>query len=117
LGLEHAQDAEVMIGVLEIIFRHHPVARGKGVPRQLLVFFEHVLGVAANLDVFRAVRVEGAVHILLRLTPAAITAIAAAAIAAALTFHTLEVSHRVLTVCALIVRPALGSRAGACCAI
>ncbi len=103
-----------MVGVLKIVLRQHPVAGRKGVPRELLVLFKHVLGVSADLDVIGAVGVERPVDVLLWLTAAA--GAATIPVAAPLPFHTLEVSHRVLTVCTLIVRPSPGFR-GACCAI
>jgi hypothetical protein len=80
----------------------------------LLVFLEHVLGVTANLDVVGTIGVERPIDVLLRLAAAAGSA--TISVAAPLPFHPLEVSHRVLTVCALIVRPNPGFR-GACCAI
>ena len=77
-----------MLGVLEIVLRQNPVAGGRRVPGQLLVLLEDMLGVAPHLDAVRAVRIEGAVRIvLLGFIPAA------SAIAPALTLHALEISH------------------------
>ena len=70
-GLQRTQHAEIVVGVLEVVLRHHPVSGREGVASQLLVLLEHVLGVAANLDVVRSVGVEGAIGVLLRLAAAA----------------------------------------------
>jgi hypothetical protein len=93
-GLKHPQDAEIVLGVLQIVLRQHPVASRGGVSGQLAVLVVHMLGVAADLHIVRTVGIEGAVDVLTRL--AAVAAAAAATIAATLAFHTLEVSHRAL---------------------
>src|SRR5690606_11349055 len=92
LRLHGAQQSEVVLGVLQVVFGQHPVARRTRVTGQLLVFLEHVLGVAAHLHAVGPVGVEGPVRVLLWLAPAA------APVAAALTLHTLEISHSSLTV-------------------
>lgn len=89
LRLHGAQDPEIMLGVLKIVLGEHPVAGRAGVTRQLLVLLIHVLGGAANLDAVRPVGIEGPVCVVLRFA----TAATAAAIAAPLTLHTLEISH------------------------
>jgi len=77
-----------VFGVLEIVLRQDPVAGRRRVAGELLVLLENVLGVAPHLDAVGAVRIEGAVRVvLLGLVPAA------SAIASALTLHALEISH------------------------
>jgi hypothetical protein len=89
IRLDGAQDAEVVLGVLQVVFSEHPVARRRGVARQLLVLFVDALGRAAHLHAFRTVRVERAVSVvLLRLA-----AVATAIVAAALALHAFEISH------------------------
>src|SRR5690606_24634069 len=51
LGLRGKDDAEIVLGVLEIILRHHIVAHGRRVTGELDVFFGDMGGVAANLHV------------------------------------------------------------------
>ena len=88
LGLHGPHDAEIVFCVLKVVLGEDPVPGGAGVARQLLILFEDVLGVAANLHALGAVGVESTVGVLLlRLTAAA------AAVATALTLHTLEISH------------------------
>jgi hypothetical protein len=58
----------------------------------LLVLFEDVLCMAANLDPIRAIGFEGAVSVLLRLTTAAGITTAGPA-AATLPLHSFEISH------------------------
>jgi hypothetical protein len=92
--LHRAQHPEIMLGVLQITFRQHPVASRGGVARELLVLLEHMLGVAADLDAIRPVRIERPVDVVLRLAPApAAAAGVSTPVAAALPLHTLEISH------------------------
>ena len=58
----------------------------------MLVLFEDVLGMAANLDPIRAIGFEGSVGVLLRLTTAAGIATAGPT-AATLPLHSFEISH------------------------
>jgi hypothetical protein len=58
----------------------------------LLVLFEDVLGMAANLDPIRAIGFEGSVGVLLRLATAASIATAGPT-AATLPLHSFEISH------------------------
>src|SRR5439155_13553838 len=98
-GLHRPKQAEVVLSVLQVILAEDPVAGRRGVPGELLVFLEDVLGVAADLRALGAVGIERAIGVLgLRLAAAAAAASAAAAIAAALTLHTLEISHYLITV-------------------
>ena len=63
LGLIHGiEDAKVMFGMLEECFRSHPVAAAGRVAPKLKVFFEQLLGGAADAD-FRPVTVENVVSI------------------------------------------------------
>lgn len=55
LGLRGGDQAEVMLGVLQITFRRYRIARGLGVARELDVFFGNVVCRTAHLHV-RAVR-------------------------------------------------------------
>gem|GEM_PF-4464156 len=90
--------------MLQIVFAEHAVTRCRRVTRQLLVFLEHVLSVAADLGPLWTVRVECAIGVLrLRLAAAATTA-AAAAISTALTLHAFEISHYLITV-SISLRP------------
>ncbi len=97
LRLHRPQQAEIVFGVLQIVLGQHPVARRGGVARELLVLFEHVLGVPANLHAVGPVGIEGPIGVVLRLSAAATATAAAtaatAAITAALPFHALEISH------------------------
>ena len=94
--LDGAQEAEIVFGVLEVVFPQDPVAGGVGVSRQLLVFFKDVLRVAPHLHALGAVGIEGPVGVLRGLHIAA--AAAAASIAPTLALHTLEISHILKTV-------------------
>jgi hypothetical protein len=59
-----AEDAVIVIGILQIIFGGHPVTRLLGITRQGAVFFEQLAGVAA-LPVIEAVAVIiAAIHLL-----------------------------------------------------
>jgi hypothetical protein len=61
LGRLHGtHDAEVVFGVLEIAFGHHPVARGVRVPRKLQILLVDVRGAAPHLHI-RPSALEGAV--------------------------------------------------------
>lgn len=88
LRLHGAHDPEVMLCVLQIVLGQYAVAGRRGVAGKLLVLLEHVLGVAAHLDAIGPVRVEGPVRVLLLRLAATATSVAAA-----LTLHTLEISH------------------------
>src|SRR5690606_12638304 len=94
LRLHGAQQAEIVLGVLQVVLGEDAVAGRAGVARQLLVLFEDVLRVAAHLHAVRAVGVESAVRVLLLRLAAA----AGAAITATLTLHTLEISLCAVTV-------------------
>lgn len=59
------QNTEIMLCVLKIVFGHHPVAGGTGIPRQLKIFFIDMRGGAADLDV-RPRRIEWPAVIVLR---------------------------------------------------
>jgi hypothetical protein len=83
-----------VLGVLEEVLRQHPVARGGRITGELLILLEDMLGMPPNLEVVRTVGLEGSVGVLLGFAAAA-----AAAIATALPFHPLEISHRSKTVC------------------
>ena len=87
LRLHGAQGAEVVFGVLQVVLGENPVPGRGSIAGELLVALEDALGGAADLDVVGSVRLEGAVGVVLRLAPTA------AAIAAALTLHALEISH------------------------
>jgi len=90
LGLHGAHHPEIVLGVLEVVFRHHAIAGGMGVAGELLVALVDVLRGAPHLDAVRAVGIESAVGVVLR--PSA-PAAATVAVATALTFHSLEISH------------------------
>jgi hypothetical protein len=94
--LDGAQEAEIVLGVLKVVFSQDPVAGCVGVSRQLLVFFEDVLRVAPHLHALGTVGIKGPVGVLrgLHVAPAA----AAAPIAPTLALHTLEISHILKTV-------------------
>ena len=91
--LHGAQQAEVVLGVLQIVFAQHAITGSRGVPGELLILFEDGLRVAAHLDAFRAVGVKRSVGVLRLGFAATAATAAAAAIASALTLHTLEISH------------------------
>ena len=79
-----------MLSMLEEVLRQNPVTGRRRIARQLLVFFEYGLGIAARLDPFGPVGLKGPVGVLL-LGLAQVSAIAA--IAATLAFHSFKVSH------------------------
>src|SRR5271157_5771278 len=89
-GLVHRiEDAEIVLGVLEIALRHHAVARSGRVPAELQVFLEQLLRGAAHARVWTAA-VEGVVAVerdvaAVMAYPAASTA--AAMLASAHIFH------------------------------
>ena len=95
LRLHGAQGAEIVFGVLKVVFGQDPVAGGTGVAGELLVLLVHMLGGAANLHPVGPVGIESPVGVVLRLAAAAtaVSSATAAAIPAPLTFHTLEISH------------------------
>src|SRR5580704_9255121 len=62
LELGRTQDAEIVLGMLEIVLRHHPVAGRVRIARHLQVFFVHMRSGAADFD-FRPARIEGPVRI------------------------------------------------------
>jgi hypothetical protein len=94
LGLHGAQDPEVMLGVLQIVLRQHPIPRRASITRQLRVLLEDMLGRAADLDVVRAIGVERPIGVVLGFpATTAATAPAAASTAVALTLHPFEISH------------------------
>lgn len=90
--LNRPQEPEIVLGMLQIVFGQNPVTRRRRVTGQLLVLFEDVLRMAANLDPIRAVGFEGSVGVLLRLTTAAGIATAGPT-AATLPLHSFEISH------------------------
>ncbi|SFZ85798.1 hypothetical protein SAMN02983003_2968 [Devosia enhydra] len=77
LRLGRRDDAEIMFGVLEIILRHHRVARSLRIARQLHVFFGDVGGIAAQLHV-RPVAFEAPVQRIEVLAPAIVVVAAPA---------------------------------------
>jgi hypothetical protein len=88
IRLHGAQDAEIVLGVLQVVLGQHPVARDGRVTRQLLVLFEDAWAAPRTLTPSGPFESNARLALcLLRL------AAAAAAIAAALTLHTLEISH------------------------
>ena len=75
-GLVHRiQNAEIMLGVLEVALRHHPVATAGGITAKLEIFLEQLLRRAANANV-RPVAVEHVVAVE-RDTPASAAALVA----------------------------------------
>ena len=91
IGLDGAQDAEIVLGVLQVVLGQNPVAGRRRVAGQLLVLLVDALGRAAHLDAFGAVRIEGPVGVVLLRLAAGIAA--TAIVAAALALHALEISH------------------------
>ena len=55
LLLRGGDQAEIMLGVLEIVFGGNRIAGGLGITRKLEIFLRHVIGRSANLHI-RAVR-------------------------------------------------------------
>ena len=53
-----ADDPEIVLGVLIIIFGSNPIAGRCGIARHGQVLLQHLVGVAADADI-RAVAVEG----------------------------------------------------------
>ena len=96
-GLNRPKQAEIVLGVLQIVLAEHPVAGRIRVARELLILLEDVLRIAAHLDPLGTVRIESAVGVLLWLAAAA-SAAASAAIAPTLALHTFEISHILETV-------------------
>ena len=95
--LNRPQQAEIVFGVLQIVLAQHTVSGRVRVARELLVFLENELRIAAHLDPFGAVGIEGAVGVLCRLAASA-TITATAAVAPTLALHTFEISHILETV-------------------
>ena len=62
LGLRRRHDAVIVLGVLQVILSHHPVAGGIGIPGELQVFFIDMRGRAANFD-FGSARIIGAIGV------------------------------------------------------
>ena len=93
LRLHGAQDAEIVLRVLQVVLGQHAVAGGTGVPGELLVLLIDVLCGAADLDPVRPVGIEGPVGVVLGLAPTTAAAATATAVPAPLTLHTLEISH------------------------
>ena len=81
-----------MLAVLQVVFRKHGIAGGGRIAGELLILLVDVLRMTTDLDVVRPVRVEGAVGVLAWLDVCGWSA-AAGAVAPALTFHALEISH------------------------
>jgi hypothetical protein len=99
--LHGAQQAEIVFGVLQVVLAEDPIAGRRGVSGELLVFLEDVLGVAADLRALGAVGVKRPIGVLslgLAAAAAAAATSATATIPAALTLHTLEISHYLITV-------------------
>jgi hypothetical protein len=46
--IHRRQDSVIVIGVLQEIFRRHPIAGGAGIAGELEIFFQNLIGVAAN---------------------------------------------------------------------
>ena len=83
--VDRLDDAEIMFGMLHVVFCRNPVAAGLGITRKGLIFFMHLPGVAANPEV-AAVAVERLMpQRSRRARPVATAATAAAYIAAAVT--------------------------------
>ena len=82
LGLRRRHDAVIVLGVLQVILSHHPVARGIGIPRKLQVFFIDMRGRAANFD-FGSARIIRAIGV--KPTTAAATPATAAAVTTVMT--------------------------------
>ncbi len=97
LRLHGAQGAEVVLGVLEMIFGQHPVAGSVRIAGELLVFFIDVLCRAAHLDPIGAIGIERAVGVVLWFAATAATTTPAVAVAVAIALHAFEISHRVPT--------------------
>ena len=57
LRLRGRDDPEVVLGVLQIVFRHHRVTRGLGIARQLQILFRDMGGIATHFHI-RAVALE-----------------------------------------------------------
>jgi hypothetical protein len=57
LLLRRSNDAVIMLGVLEIVLRYDPVARGRRITRELQVFFVNLESAAADTDVW-TIRIE-----------------------------------------------------------
>lgn len=69
LKLSGIHEAEIVLGMLEIVLGHHPVACGVRIPGELEIFFVNMGGRATNLDL-RSRRIEGSIGIVLRPTAA-----------------------------------------------
>ena len=69
-------DAVVVLGMLEIVFRHHAVAGGVGIARELEIFLIHIRRGAADFH-FRSGRIKRAVGVM---PTAAIVVMAAACV-------------------------------------
>src|SRR6185437_10711070 len=94
--VHRVQDAEVVLGVLEIAFRHHSITRGCRIPPELQILLEQLLRRAAHPQV-RAVAVEHMVAVERNSATAAaavMTDRTAPAIPVTAPAHTLHVVHR-----------------------
>lgn len=65
LELGSAHDAVIVLGMLEVILRHHPIANRVGVARELKIFLIDMCGRATNFDL-RTGRIESPVRVVLR---------------------------------------------------
>ena len=59
-----AQHAVIMIGILQIIFRRHPVSSLLGITRQSPIFFQKLAGIAALPVIEPAAIIAAATHLL-----------------------------------------------------
>ncbi len=60
--VHQVENTKIVLGVLEVTFRHHPVATARRVPAELQVFLEQLLRRAADPDV-RTVAVENVIAV------------------------------------------------------
>lgn len=98
LRLHGPHHPKIVLGVLQVVFGRHPVARRVGVTGQLLIFLIDVLSGPADLYAVGPIGIERAVGVVLRL--AATAAAPAVTVAVTLTLYAFEISHVFLTRCA-----------------
>jgi len=79
--LHHADQTEIVVGVLEVVFAKHPITRARGITRELEVAFENHRGWAADFCL-GTIAFKRAVGILVSATTAAMVSTTAATVIA-----------------------------------
>jgi len=100
LRLGHRHDAEIVLGMLQVIFGHDPVAGGIGVTCQLQVLLVHMRGRTADFDLGTA-GIEGPIGVVA--TATASSAVPAAHVSVMTVLRPAAASPRALHICPFVV--------------